>query len=120
MPSEDGVADGVAGMPNEAETDTVEPVVAAESVSFVKIFDRGVGCATVDAAARVSAEPVPTSVGMAKTEAKMVSSAGEIDPRPVQPSAVATEAETRATNLPGDAERPSILCVCENREIRYR
>ena len=60
------------------------------------------------AAARASAEPMPPSMGMAKTEAKTVSAAGEIDPRPVLPSVVATEAETRATNLPGGAERPSI------------
>ena len=61
------------------------------------------------AAARASAEPVPPSMGMAITEAKTVSAAGEIDPRPVQPSVVVTEAEMRATNLPGEAERPSIL-----------
>ena len=48
-------------------------------------------------------------MGMAKPEAKTVSAAGEIDPRPIQPSVVATEAETRATNLPGEEERPSIL-----------
>ena len=47
-------------------------------------------------------------MGMAKTEAKTVSAAGEIDPRPVQHSVVATEAETRATNFPGETERPSI------------
>ena len=44
-------------MPSEAETDTVEPVVAAGSVSCVELLDRGVGCATVIAAARASAEP---------------------------------------------------------------
>ena len=60
------------------------------------------------AAARASAEPVQPSMGMAKTEAKTVSAAGEIDPRPVQLSVVVTEAETLATNLPGEAERPSI------------
>ena len=61
------------------------------------------------AAARASAEPVPPSMSMAKTEAKTVSAAGDMDPRLVQPSVVATEAETRATNLPGGAERPSTL-----------
>ena len=96
-------------MPTKAETDTVEPVVAAEAVSCVELLDRVVGCAMSVAAARASAEPVPPSMGMAKTEAKTVSAAGEIDPRPAQPSAVAKEAETRATNLPGGAERPSIL-----------
>ena len=74
--------------------DTVEPVVAAEPVSCVELLNRGVGCAMGVAAARASAEPVPPSMGMAKTEAKTVSAAGEIDPRPVQPSVVATEAET--------------------------
>ena len=61
------------------------------------------------ASAVASAEPVLPSMGTAKTEAKTVSAAGEIDRRPVQPSVVATEAETRTTNLPGGAERPSIL-----------
>ena len=98
-------------MPSKAEKDTVEPVVAAEPVSCVELLDRGVGCAMGVAAARASAEPVPLSMDMAKTEAKTVSVAGEINPRPVQPSTVATEAETRATNLPGGAERPSIL-IC--------
>ena len=70
-------------MPSKAETDTVEPVVAAESVSCVELLDRGVGCAMSVAAARASAEPVPPSLSMAKTEAKTVSAAGEIDPRPV-------------------------------------
>ena len=79
-------------MPSKAETDTVEPVVAAESVSCVEILDRGVGCAMGVAAARASAEPVPPSMGMAKTET--VSAAGVIDPRPVQSSVLATEAET--------------------------
>ena len=59
-------------MPSKAETDTVEPVVAAESISCVELLDRGVGCAMRVAAARASAEPVPHSMGMAKTEAKTV------------------------------------------------
>ena len=109
-------------MPSKAATDTVEPVVAAESVSCVELLDRGIGCAMGVAAARPSAEPVPPPMGMEKTEAKTVSAAGEINPRPIQPSVMATEAETRATNLPGEAERPQIFirgsCVCENREMR--
>ena len=96
-------------VPSKAETDTVEQVVAAKAVSCVEHLDRGAGCAMGVAAAEASAEPVSPSVSMAKTEAKTVSSAGEIDPRPVQPSLVATEAETRAMNLPEGAERPSIL-----------
>ena len=107
-------------MPSKAETDTVEPVVAAESVSYVEPLDKGVGCA-MGAAARASAEPVPPSMVMAKTEAKTVSAVGEIDPRPVQPSTRATRAETRATNLPGEQKgRQSLYVarVCENREMR--
>ena len=61
------------------------------------------------AAAMSSAEPVPPSMGIVKLETKTVSAAREIDPRPVQLSAVAMEAETRATNLPGGAESPYIL-----------
>ena len=103
------VDDEGAGVPSKEEMDAVEPVIAAEVVSCVELRDRGVGCAVGVAAARASAEPVPPSMGMAKTEAKTVSAAGEIGPRPVQPSVVATKAETRATNLPGGAERPSIF-----------
>ena len=98
-------------MPSKAETDTVKPVVVADSVSCVERLYRGVGCAMGVAAARASAEPVPPSMGMAKIKAETVSPAGEIDPRPVQPSAIATEAETRATTLPGGAEWPSTL-IC--------
>ena len=87
----------------------MEPVVGAGAVSCVELRDKGAGCAMGVAAARAFAVPVPPSMGMAKTEAKTVSAAGEIDPRPVQPSVVATEAETRSTNLPGEAETPSIL-----------
>ena len=60
-------------------------------------------------------------MGMAKPKAKTVSAAGEIDPRPVQPSEVAMEAKKRATNLPGEAESLSILIRCScvrNREVR--
>ena len=106
-------------MPSEAETDPVEPVVAAESVSCVKLLDRGLGCAMVVAAARASAEPVPPSMGMARTVAKTMSAAGEIDPRPAQPSAVATEAETQRRISPGGQKgRQSLYVarVCENVE----
>ena len=96
-------------MPSKAETDTLEPVVSAGAVSCRELRDRGVDCATGVAAAGASAEPVPPSMGMAKTESKTVSAAGETDPRPVQPLVVATEAEPRAMNFPGEAERPSIL-----------
>ena len=121
MRSEGGVADGAAGVPSEAETGTVEPMVAVESVSCVELLDRGVDCAIVVAAARASAEPVAPSMSMATTEAKTVPAADEIDPRPAQSSAAATEAETQATNLPGEAESRQSLYVarvCENRENR--
>ena len=57
-------------MPSKAETNTVEPVVAAESVCWVELLDRGVDCAMGVAGARVSADLVPPSTGMAETEAK--------------------------------------------------
>ena len=68
--SEGGFADGGAEIPSEAEADTVGPVVAAEFASCVELLDKEVGCATVVAAARVSAGPVPRTVGKAKAEAK--------------------------------------------------
>ena len=62
------------------------------------------------------------SVGMAIAEVITVSAAREIDPRPVQPSAVAAEADTRATNiLPEEQKGHSTLYVsrvCEKREMR--
>ena len=60
-------------------------------------------------------------MGIAQAEAKTVPAEGVIDLRPEQPSAVAIGAETRATTLPGGAEKPSIpyvSCVCENCEMR--
>ena len=76
-------------------------MVAAESVSCVELFDRGVDYATVVAAARAYAEPVPPSVGMAKPKAKTLSAAGEIDTRPVQPSAEATKQKHEPRIFPG-------------------
>ena len=57
-------------MPGKAETDAVEPLVAAESVSCVELRDRVLGCAMVVAATWAAAEPVPPSMGMAKTKRK--------------------------------------------------
>ena len=96
-------------MPSKAATDTVEQMVAAESVLCVDLLDRRVGCVMAVATARISAEPVRPSMGMAETGSKTVSAAGEIDPRPAQPSILATEVETRTTNLRGGSARPSIL-----------
>ena len=111
MGSEDGFAVGGAGEPGEAEADTIGPVVSTESVFCVELLEKGVGWATVVTAAGGSAEPVPTSVGTAKTEAKALSATGKTRPRPGQRSTVVTEAETRATKLPEGAERSSIL-IC--------
>ena len=68
MRSEDGFTVGGAEEPGEAGADTVGPVVSTESVTCVGLLE-GVGWATAVAAAGASAEPVPTSVGTAKTEA---------------------------------------------------
>ena len=108
MRSEDGFAVWGAGEPGEAEADAVGPVVSTESVSCVELLE-GVGWATVVAPAGASAEPVPTSVGPAKTASKSLSAAGKACPRPGQQSTVVTEAETRATKLSEGAERSSIL-----------
>ena len=99
MRSEDGFTVWGAGEPGEAGADAVGPVVSTESAPCVELLE-GVGWATVVAAAGASAEPVPTSVGTAKTEAKSLSAAGKARPRPGQRSTMATDAETRATNLP--------------------
>ena len=97
MRSEGGFAVGDAGEPGEVGADTVVPMVATESVPCVELLVKGIGWATVIAAAGASAESVPTSVGTAKTEAKAVSAAGNIRPRPGQRSAVATDAESLPT-----------------------
>ena len=108
MRSEKGVVVWGAGEPGEVKTGAVGPVGSTGSVPCTELRE-GVGWATDVVAAGASAESVPPSMGMANPEAQTVTAAGEIDPRPVQPSVLATEAETRATNLPGEAERMSIL-----------
>ena len=105
MRSEDGFAVGGAGEPGETGADTVGPVVSTESVPCVELLQKGVDWATVVAAAGAYAEPVPTSVGTAKTEAKALSTAEKTRARAGQRSTVATEAETRATKLLEGAER---------------
>ena len=95
MRSEGSVAGREAGVPSEPEADTVKPVIPVESVSCLEHLDRGADGAKIDSAARASAESMRAWMVMAKTEAKQVSVAGKIDPRPVQPLAVATEADPR-------------------------
>ena len=81
MWSKGGFAVGGAGESGETGADTVGPVVKTESVPCVERLEIGVGWAAVVAAAWASAEPVPTSVGTAKTVAKAVSAAGKTHPR---------------------------------------
>ena len=88
---EDGFAVAGAGEPGETGADTVGPAVSMESVPCVELLEKGVGWATVVAAAGASAKPVPTSVGTAKPEAKRLSVAGKARPRPGQRSTMATE-----------------------------
>ena len=88
MRSEDGFTVWGAGEPGEAGVDAVGPVVSTESAPYVGLLER-VGWAMAVPATWASAEPLPTSVGTAKTEAKAVSVAGRIRPRPGQRSAVA-------------------------------
>ena len=117
---EDGLTVWGARQPGEAETDTVGPVVSTESVPCVYLLD-GVCWATVVAESGASPEPVPTSVGTAKTEAKSLSAAGKARPRPGQRSTVATDAETRATNVPEGAERSILIrgpCVRNRKNWR--
>ena len=98
-----------AGVLKKAETDTVEPVAPAESVSSVDLPDRGVGCAMGLAAASASAEPAPPSMGMAKSDATTVSAAVEIYPRPIQPSAVAIEPCKPCTEPHDSGDMPKYL-----------
>ena len=109
MRSEDGFAVAGVGEPGETRADTVESAVSTESVPCVELLEKGVGWATVVAAAGASAEPVLTSVITAKTEAKALSAPGKARPRPGQRSTVAREAETQATKYSEGAERSSIL-----------
>ena len=108
MRSEDGFTVWDVGDLGEARADAVGPVVVTESAPYVGILE-GVGWATAVAAAEASAEPVPTSVGMAKTQAKSLSAAGTVHPRPRQRSTVVTDAQTRATKPFERAQSSSTL-----------
>ena len=66
--SNDGFTVGGIGEQGEAGADAVGPVDSTASVPWVGLLE-GVGWATAVAAAGASAEPVPTSVGTAETEA---------------------------------------------------
>ena len=76
MRSEDGFTVWDAGEPGEAGAAAVGSVVLTESTPYVGILE-GVGWATAVAAAGASADLVPTSVGMAKTEARSLSAASK-------------------------------------------
>ena len=81
MRSEDGFTVWDAGEPGETGADAVGSVVLTESAPYVGILE-GVRWVTAVAADGASAEPVPTSVGTAKTEATSLSAAGTVHPRP--------------------------------------
>ena len=108
MRSEDSFAVWGAVEPGEAEVNAIGPVPSTESVPCVELLE-GVGWATVVAAVGASAEPVPTSVGTAKTEAKSLSAADKVRPRPGQRLTMPTDAQARATKLPEGVEMSSIL-----------
>ena len=77
MQPEGGFVVGGTGEPGETGADTVEPVASMESFSCERLREKVIGWATVVAAAGASADPVPTSVDTAKTEAKAFSAAGK-------------------------------------------
>ena len=64
------------------------------------------------AAATAFVEHVLTPMGVADIEARTVPAAYKINPRLVEPSLVATEAEIRTTNPPVGAENTSIVIRC--------
>ena len=64
-------------MTSEEEADTAGYMVATKSVFRIELLNRGAAWATVIAAARGSARPVPPSVGAAKTVARTLLAAGE-------------------------------------------
>ena len=73
------------------------------------------------AAATAFVEHVLTPMGVADIEARTVPAAYKINPRPVEPSVVATEAEIRTTNPPVGEKRRQSLYVAhgyENDEVR--
>ena len=76
MRPEDGFAVGGGGEPGEGEADADGPMVSTESAPCVELLEKRVGWATVVAAARASAELVPTSVGTAKNGAEAMSAVG--------------------------------------------
>ena len=79
MRCKDGFTIGGTGEPGKAGADAVGPVVSTESVPCVGLLE-GVDWATTVAAVGASAEPAPTSVGTAKTEAKSLSAVGKAPP----------------------------------------
>ena len=92
---------------------------STESVPCTELRE-GVGWTTDVVVAEVSAEPSLTAMGTAKTEAKSCSAARETHPRSGELSTVATDAETRATNLlEGVGRSSSLRCVpCVRRLLK--
>lgn len=85
------------------------PANAAAAGPYVDFPEVGVVWTTAVAWCGASAETKPFSGGTAKAEAKAVSAAGEVSPRPGRLSMVLTDAETRAKTFPEGAVRSSIL-----------
>ena len=109
-----------AGLSGDEWADAVGFVITAESCPCKVLVGRGACWATIVAAAGASAEPWSPPGGTTKTEAKAALAAGDKTLRPGRRSTVATEADTRATNLPEGAEGSSILirglCVRKSRK----
>ena len=112
MRSKGGVADGGAGVPSEAEADTVEPVVAVESVSCVELLDRRVDCGWSSDVRRCCQDFCRSRValdGYGKNRSENGVSCRRN--RPAAGTAFGSGERGRNTseNLAGRAERPSIL-----------
>ena len=94
----------VGGLPGGEGAGAVGAVVKAES-SPCEVLVTRIACSGIAAAsAGASARPLPPSEGMEQSEAKAVFVVGKISPRAGRRSAVVTEADAQATNLPKGTE----------------
>ena len=111
MRSEHCFTVGGAKEPGEAGANAVGPVVSTESVPCVGLLE-GVGWATAVAAAGASADLVPTSVGMAKTEARSLSAASK--------AARGRGSDQRWRRMQKGRQSSYVARVCENRNNQRR
>ena len=111
---------GASALPWPEGADAAGAVLTAESCPCKVLIGGGACWATIVTGAGDSAEPWSLLESTTKTEAKAVFAAGEKTLKRGRRSTVATEAYIRATNLPGGAERSSILvrglCVRKSRK----